>query len=56
MKKTEPELIVQLKRDHANMRCVIDVLGRQLEHYQQTRKIPDDLLAELADWMSFSRN
>lgn len=49
MKNPEPDLIVGLKRDHVNMRHVIDVLGRQLERYQLKRQISEDLLTEIAD-------
>lgn len=51
MKNPEPDLIVGLKRDHVNMRHVIDVLGRQLERYQLKRQISEDLLTEIADYL-----
>jgi hemerythrin-like domain-containing protein len=51
MKNPEPEVITQLKRDHENMRRVIDVLGSQLERHQQRRRVSDDLLAEIVDYL-----
>ena len=51
MKNSEPDLIAHLRRDHVNMRRVIDVLGRQLERYQMKRQISNDLLTEIADYL-----